>query len=448
MTSPSRPVPSLLGGLSTAIAAACQQARTEVELYERCRDALGRTFGSDAIWLTVTAPGGTARAGSEAADFSAAVEVFRCRSGETELAIHAHPDVARELHGSVGLVCFGLNVALDLRSVLLDRQAALDDASFQLRALRQVVRMLSSVHSAAESERLVLDFMGEVFFAWWAVLYRFEDGRYVPARTRSLGEGVEFGPVEGAALDQAVPPGSSVTAPAEVGVTALVPAGTELVVPLDAGGERLALLLLGPRINGKPYGRPERELASTLALAAGIALQNAELVERLHSAATTDGLTGLLNRRAVEERLEAEISRSVRHHVRTTIALIDLDRFKVINDSLGHAAGDRYLVHVGDLLRHHIRALDVAARLGGDEFLIILPMTSADEARIFANRFRNGLEQFNISHPEFGQVTASIGLAEAPQDGASLAALLAAADRALYRAKGLGRNLVEVARAS
>jgi diguanylate cyclase (GGDEF)-like protein len=218
-----------------------------------------------------------------------------------------------------------------------------------------------------------------------------------------------------------------------------------MVVPLDAGGERLALVLLGPRINGKPYGRPERELCQTLALASAITLKNAELVERLHSAATTDGLTGLLNRRATEERLAAELSRSSRHQVRTTIALVDLDRFKLINDTLGHAAGDRYLVHVGELLRRHTRALDIAGRLGGDEFLVILPMTSAIEARVFVERFRTGLGEFNEAHPEFGLSTVSIGMAEAPRDGANVATLLAAADAALYRAKGAGRNAVETA---
>jgi len=109
------------------------------------------------------------------------------------------------------------------------------------------------------------------------------------------------------------------------------------------------------------------------------------------------------------------------------------------------AAGDRYLVHVGELLCRHVRALDVAGRLGGDEFLVILPMTAAKEARIFASRFQAGLEHFNTAHPEFGQSTVSIGLAEAPHDGTSVAALLAAADAALYKAKGGGRNLIQIA---
>jgi diguanylate cyclase (GGDEF)-like protein len=124
---------------------------------------------------------------------------------------------------------------------------------------------------------------------------------------------------------------------------------------------------------------------------------------------------------------------------------VDHDRFKVINDTLGHAIGDRLLVHNGELLRQQIPTLDVAGRLGGDEFLVILPMTSTEESMIFAQRFRAGLEQFNTTHPEFGLSTVSIGLAESPRDGESMTALLAAADAALYRAKHAGRNTVEVA---
>lgn len=443
MSLPARP--SITDGLTSAFAAACNTARTEVELYERCRMALAQTLGFDAIWLTVSAPSGSSRVGPEQLDVAEAVELFRTRSGETELALHVLPPVPEGIRSAALPICFGLGVALELRTVLLERQAALDDASFQLRALRQVVRLLSSVHSTAESEHLTVDFMGEVFFASWAALYRVEESHYVPHRTRSQNDQVRFEPIGTQALDRALPPGAPVTPPGEVSLTGLLPASTQMVVPLDAGGERLALVLLGPRINGKPYGRPERELCQTVALASAITLKNAELVERLHSAATTDGLTGLLNRRATEERLEAELSRSSRHQVRTCVALIDLDRFKLINDTLGHAAGDRYLVHVGDLLRRHIRALDIAGRLGGDEFLVILPMTSAPEGRVFVERFRAALEAFNQTHPEFGMSTVSIGVAEAPRDGATVAALLAAADAALYRAKGAGRNAVESA---
>ncbi len=429
-------------GLSSAFAAACHQSRTEVELYDRCRGALARASGVDALWLSVTTPNGTARSGPETGDFAEAVEAFRTQSGETRVVVHASPEAMPVLQGWLPAVCFGLGVVLELRAILQQRQAALDDASFQLRALRQVVRLLSSVHSSEETEHLIHDFMAEVFFAWWAALYRPGEGHYHPVKSRALNEGVTFDRLEGRALDRVLPPGSPIATPAEVGVGTVVPPGTELVVPMDAGGERMALMLLGPRMNGEPYGGAELELAGTLALAAAIALKNAELVQRLHSAATTDGLTGLLNRRAIEERLDAEISRSNRHQVRTTVALLDLDRFKLINDTLGHAAGDRYLVHFGELLHKHVRSLDAPGRLGGDEFLVILPMTTTDEARIFVTRLREGLAEFSRHHPEFGQTSISVGLAEAPRDGDSVPSLLAAADAALYAAKGAGRNLV------
>ncbi|MEK6598145.1 MAG: GGDEF domain-containing protein, partial [Gemmatimonadota bacterium] len=116
--------------------------------------------------------------------------------------------------------------------------------------------------------------------------------------------------------------------------------------------------------------------------------------------------------------------------------------FKLINDTLGHAAGDRYLVHIGELLQRHVRALDVPGRLGGDEFLVILPMTSVVEARVFAERLRTGLASFSRAHPEFGFGTLSIGLAEAPRDGTTVAEILSSADAALYAAKGGGRDLV------
>jgi diguanylate cyclase (GGDEF)-like protein len=338
-----------------------------------------------------------------------------------------------------------LSVVLELRSILLERQAALDDAVFQLRALRQVARLLSSVHSTEETEQLILDFMAEVFFAWWACLYRPEGEMYVPRVFRSLNDRLRPGPIDRSALDLALPPGSTAMGGDDVNVAELVGPGAELVVPLDAGAERMAVLVLGARISDKLYGRAESELAGTLSFAGAIALKNSELVEQLHSAATTDELTGLCNRRALEDRLAAEISRSLRHQLHTSVLLLDLDRFKVVNDTMGHAAGDRLLVQVGQVLRKQCRALDVVGRLGGDEFLVILPMTKPAEARVFVARVQASLREIEKTNPEFGACTLSMGIAESPQHGTTVSSVLAAADNALYRAKRGGRNTVEVA---
>jgi diguanylate cyclase (GGDEF)-like protein len=435
-----------LATLPSAFAAACRQARTDSELFERCRDVLVQRFDSEGIWFSISQGNAPPRRVGRSEGIEEAVEVGRCNSGETELLILATPPLALAMRPVAMPMATGLSVVLELRSVLLERQSALDDAVFQLRALRQVARLLSSVHSTEETEHLVLDFMAEVFFAWWACLYRPELGSYVPKRYRALDQTGVPGPVSSDILDQALPSGSAVTDASEVGLGKVLPPGTQLVIPLDAGNERLALLVLGPRINSLVYGKAERDLAGTLSFAAAIALKNAELVERLHSAATTDELTGLLNRRALEERLEAEISRSHRHQIRTSLVLIDVDRFKLINDTLGHAAGDRYLTLIGQVLQAKVRTLDVVGRLGGDEFLVMLPMTSASEALVFINRLQAGLQELSAAHPEFAMATLSFGIAESPRHGKTPTAVLAAADSALYAAKRGGRNLVEIAR--
>lgn len=437
-----------LANLPSAFAAACRAARTDSELFERCREVLVQRFESDQIWFAVRVAQAPAMRIGAQEGFSDAIEVGHCESGETELVILASAEMAKAMRPVAMQMATGLSVVLELRSVLLERQGALDDAVFQLRALRQVARLLSSAHSTEETEHLVLDFMAEVFFAWWACLYRPEQGVYKPKRYRALDQTAvpEAIPIE--VLDTTLPTGCAVTDASEVSLGALVPAGTELVIPLDAGSERMALLLLGPRLNKLVYGRAELDLAGTLSFAAAIALKNSELVERLHSAATTDELTGLLNRRALEDRLEAEISRSQRHQLRTSLVLIDVDRFKLINDTLGHAAGDRYLCLIARVLGQKIRTLDVVGRLGGDEFLVILPMTSATESLVFINRLQSGLQELAAQHAEFAMATLSFGVAEAPRHGKTPTALMAAADSALYAAKRGGRNLVEIARDS
>ncbi|HET7598682.1 MAG TPA: GGDEF domain-containing protein [Gemmatimonadales bacterium] len=439
------PTQSTLANIPSAFAAACRLSRTDGELLERCRAALVARFNSERIWLTLVSPEGQLTRVGPAEGFDRAVEVARLRSGETEVIVAADPGVAGDMRAVAMPLALGLTVTFELRSVLAERQAALDDAVFQLRALRQVARLLSSVHSTEETQQLILDFMAEVFFAWWGCLYRPSGAVYAPAVYRSLNERPQPAPLDRQALDAALPAGSACVRTQEVGLAALAGEGAELIVPVDAGAERMAVLILGPRLSDKRYGRAELELAGTLSFAAAIALKNAELVEQLHSAATTDELTQLYNRRALEERLAAEISRSLRHQLHTSVLLMDLDRFKIVNDSMGHAAGDRLLVLAGNVLRQQCRALDVVGRLGGDEFLVILPMTKPSEAMVFVSRVQQSIAALAKAHPEFGHVTVSIGIAEAPQHGTSVSALLAAADAALYRAKRAGRDCVEIA---
>jgi diguanylate cyclase (GGDEF)-like protein len=433
-------------GLTSAFAQACRQATSEGELLDRCRRILVERCQSEEIWIEVRTGGHpTHRFGPSSNGSVDPVEIATHANGESVIAITAAPEVGSALKPVAHQLGFGLSILVELRSILLERQRALDDSVFQLRALRQVARLLSSAHSTEETEHLVLDFMAEVFFAWWACLYRPSGAAFIPKSLRSLDRNRVPETISKEELEALIPMGSGIGDPREVSLAVVLPEGTQMVVPFDAGGERVGVLLLGGRLNGLEYGRAERDLAATLAFAGAIALKNAELVERLQSAATTDQLTGLFNRRALEERLEAEISRSVRHQIRTTVVLLDLDRFKTINDTLGHAAGDRYLVLVSQLLRRQVRTLDVAGRLGGDEFLVILPMTNPTEAMGFVDRVLRGFATLAAEYPEFGSVSASIGVAEAPKDGLTPASVLAAADAALYMAKRQGGDVVVTA---
>lgn len=436
---------STLAPLPSAFAAACRTARTDGELFERCREALVRRFGSDRIWFTVTSPASPLSVVPPPDWLPGAREVIRMTTGQTEIAVLADPAVATELRGHATPIAVGLSVMVELHAVLRERQAQLDDAVFQLRALRQVARLLSSVHSAEETENLILDFMAEVFFCWWGCLYRPVGGAYVPKVVRSLRGSMSLVTIPQDALDRALSPDTPVSGTADAAVAALVPPTSQVVISLDSGPERLAVLILGPRLHDEGFGEAESELAGTLAFAAAIALKNALLVEELQSAATTDSLTGLFNRRAMEERLKAEIARTARHQIRTSVVALDVDRFKAVNDTLGHAAGDRLLAELARVLRQQARTLDSVGRMGGDEFLVILPMTTAQEAHAYVQRVQAAVARLSVERPEFGRPSLSMGVAEAPLHGQSPDILLAAADAALYRAKRGGRDSVETA---
>src|SRR5262249_14010026 len=150
----------------------------------------------------------------------------------------------------------------------------LDDAVFQLRALRQVARLLSSVHSTEETENLILDFMAEVFFCWWACLFRPMGEEYAPKVVRSLKGSMSLNSVSREALDRAMPPDSPVATTEDALLARILPPTAQLVISLDAGAERLAVLVLGPRLHDQQFGQAETELAATLAYAAAIALKN------------------------------------------------------------------------------------------------------------------------------------------------------------------------------
>ena len=171
-----------------------------------------------------------------------------------------------------------------------------------------------------------------------------------------------------------------------------------------------------------------------------VALGSEQRRESLLKQAYYDDLTGLPNRQLFKDRLERELAHAKRTHTQVALIYIDLDRFKNVNDSMGHSAGDALLLEVGRRLAAHVRESDTLARLGGDEFVLIAPGPDEQPAHVVAERLQAALREPIVVQDATCFVQASIGLAVYPQDGADAEALLRSADIAMYRTKTAGRG--------
>ena len=215
-----------------------------------------------------------------------------------------------------------------------------------------------------------------------------------------------------------------------------------LSLGFSTDGETTLLLL--PPDDG--FRKETRELAEWLASQAAVALDNARLHDIVQRQAITDDLTGLVNRRRFIEALDAEIERARSFGSPLTIVLADLDNFKQVNDAFGHHGGDVVLRAFADLIRSHVRDVDVSGRIGGEEFAILLPETDRAGAARVAERMRQSLNSVTIAISAEHSIRAasSFGVAELEPDQSG-DDLLRAADAALYRAKDEGKNRVVTA---
>ena len=172
-----------------------------------------------------------------------------------------------------------------------------------------------------------------------------------------------------------------------------------------------------------------------------LALANLRLREVLRGQSLRDPLTGLFNRRYMEESLERELRRAVRNNLSVALLMLDIDHFKRFNDTFGHQAGDTLLRALGDFLMKRTRGQDAACRYGGEEFALILSGTSSESAHKRAELLREELTHLTVEHAGqvLGSVTLSIGVAAFPGHDSS-EELIRAADQALYRAKAEGRD--------
>jgi diguanylate cyclase (GGDEF)-like protein len=220
---------------------------------------------------------------------------------------------------------------------------------------------------------------------------------------------------------------------------------------MTAQGETLGVFTLASATlasdtdeNEEGRGEAERLFAATVAEHVALALANLRLRETLKSQSIRDPLTGLFNRRYIEETLERELRRAERRQAPVSIVMFDIDHFKRFNDTHGHLAGDALLRALGEFLQANFRGEDIVCRYGGEEFVLILPEAPMEATARRAEVLRERVKVLHVPHRGalLGGVTLSLGIAEFPRHGATTETLLRAADAALYQAKSGGRDRV------
>jgi len=218
------------------------------------------------------------------------------------------------------------------------------------------------------------------------------------------------------------------------------------VFPMSDHNQSVGTLVVGSKDPEKELSKAEFRMLETVAAHAAITLSNAAMYRKMETMATTDGLTGLSNRRRFLELVEEAIARAERFGRRVSILMVDADHFKSVNDNYGHPVGDMVLRKIAKILGDEARRVDVVGRYGGEEFIAMLDETNMAGALQVGERMRQQIADCLIQG-EFGriQVTVSMGLATYPDHGSSVEKLIEAADQALYAAKENGRNQVRVA---
>ncbi len=215
-----------------------------------------------------------------------------------------------------------------------------------------------------------------------------------------------------------------------------------LVLPLIGGDKVVGAFVLAAEEPGL-FSTDRRGMLRVIGHQVAVAIQNAVMLRRLEEMATTDGLTGLLNHRTFQEKLDEMLARAQRSGRPLAMVLTDIDHFKSVNDTYGHPVGDKVLAGVARVLARCVRTVDVVARYGGEEFAIVLEETDGQGAVQLAERIRQEVSKlrFDSEQGPF-QVTLSLGVAVYPEHGRAKKVLIDHADQALYRAKESGRNRV------
>ncbi len=220
-----------------------------------------------------------------------------------------------------------------------------------------------------------------------------------------------------------------------------------IIVPLQYRGQIFGTLSAMNPPDGQNFTQTDVDLLLTIASHASVAIETAQLFERVQRLAETDDLTGINNRRQLFKLGDIEFARARRYPHPLAAIMLDIDDFKTINDTNGHSTGDDVLRGLADICTKNIREIDILSRYGGEEFVILLPATSIETAAEIAERLRKTISQ-NAIPTRIGalNISISLGVTEMTEKTANLAALIDRADTALYVAKRAGKNRVEVVR--
>ena len=346
-----------------------------------------------------------------------------------------------------GVAVLGLLVAggaVAAARALVRRERQLDDAG------RELDELLQSSSSAVESQRLLITNAARVLpGAGCGVLLAADGGERLEPK---LSDAVDQTPLHGIRTDGLGPRSclamrlgrsherSRRDSPlAPCGVCGAIDADVACE-PLVSGSEIIGTLLVS---HERRISERERAALRDSARRAAPILASQRELAKAEERSVTDALTGLPNRRAAEETLRRMVAQAGRSLSPLGVVLLDLDRFRVLNDLHGHSHGDKALAAVGRLLAGTIRASDFAARFGGEEFLLLLPETDRQGAMELAEKIRRQVERTELVGT--GPITASFGVAGLPEDAVAPDDLVRKADRALYMAKAQGRNRVESA---
>jgi diguanylate cyclase (GGDEF)-like protein len=227
----------------------------------------------------------------------------------------------------------------------------------------------------------------------------------------------------------------------------IVSATGYLCVPMVAHGETMGVLHIRCSSENRNSRNIVANSAKTAAEQLSLILANLRLRETLRNQSIRDPQTGLFNRRYMIDSLDRELARAERSSKPVVVAMLDIDHFKNLNDSFGHAAGDAVLREWSSLLKTNFRGSDIVCRFGGEEFVIILPEISVDIAFERMEQLRQDIRHMTVRQDRetIHGMTVSIGIAYFPVHGRTNQALLRAVDQALYRAKELGRNCTVIA---